>query len=167
MSSYLVSVNHMQYLADLMAEAASNKNHSFNHAVSWFFDQRGFSVYSSSIAECERVAIEVANELYGLNEVAIYGRYNEAPSGVRPIDRIRYTAINSNHVAAYKAFRCLQYQCSEDVADETKLFEHLREMTGNMANSIIMDLPQYEDAEWEITDPRPDGPISIMKMAGL
>jgi hypothetical protein len=51
-------------------------------------------------------------------------------------------------VAAYKALRCLIYQCSEGDVTESDTFKELEVVAGEVAHAIVSALPAYETAAW-------------------
>ena len=154
MSSFLYSDLHFQCVADILAESAVNPHSSFNWATLNFMRASGYSVDNGSgRVWIEEIAVDLANRLYELNEVALFGRYKQAPTKRRPIQGIRYTAAAMPATAQYKALACLRYQCSEDVADATNLYKNLRTYLGDMAEAMVSGTGQYDRAAWGIDAP--------------
>jgi len=60
-----------------------------------------------------------------------------------------FTNCRTDPVAAYKAARCLQYQCMEDdIPKKWTLYKSLEEIIAGLAARIIESLPQYDAAAW-------------------
>ncbi len=48
-----------------------------------------------------------------------------------------------------KALSCLIYQCSEYLTDNTKIYAYLVAYRNSVARTIVANLPEYEQADWE------------------
>ena len=88
----------------------------------------------------------LGSSLYALNQAAIDQRYPGQPDMAEtPL----YCFPPMHHVepvAAYKALRCLIYQCSEGDVYGSPVFKELEEIAAAVAHEIVRKLPAWDDA---------------------
>lgn len=87
--------------------------------------------------------------LNSLNSLALKVRYNEEPAPGYKFCSIKYTEASSCKVQLLKSLQCLIYQCSEGSVVETGLYKKLVEVKNDLAELIVRDLPEYENAVWD------------------
>jgi hypothetical protein len=51
-------------------------------------------------------------------------------------------------VEQFKAIACLLYQCCEGNVPKSPLYDALNHAAGELAQRIVRDLPEYEQASW-------------------
>ena len=51
-------------------------------------------------------------------------------------------------VEQFKAMCCVLYQCCEGNVPNSRLYDELNRSAGELAQSIVQDLPEYEKAAW-------------------
>jgi hypothetical protein len=88
---------------------------------------------------------QIGRKLYDLNVEAVNCRYGEA---VEP-PCYHYSPTSPEKIVAYKAIRCLLYQCSEGDIDERPLFKELARFSDQLAHKIAWEHPQWENAPWD------------------
>jgi hypothetical protein len=87
--------------------------------------------------------------MFSLNINAIGQRYNDSsPEEFSALNYSFQLTILTDKVEAYKALRCLLYQCSEGDCMEKPIFKLLEKIAYNWADDIVRDLPQYDRAYW-------------------
>ena len=87
---------------------------------------------------------ELGTRMWSMNAKATGERYNkEEPATIYDY---KYTLIND--VQVYKSLQCFLYQCGEGNIPETDLYKALKELLLKLAGDIIIDLPEYQEAEW-------------------
>lgn len=91
--------------------------------------------------------LALASALYALNESAVLQRYPGDPD-FSATPRYNHKIALCSKVAAYKALRCLRYQCSEGEADKSPLYAELTAVIGSLAEAIVSALPEYARAAW-------------------
>lgn len=95
---------------------------------------------------------ELGAALRALNERAVSERYPNEPvealPGPAPYAPYAYAPLLVGAVPAYKALRCLLYQCSEGSVPETPLYAALDALSDAWAREIVCALPEYDRAAW-------------------
>lgn len=95
---------------------------------------------------------ELGAALRNLNEDAVSQRYPgesvEALPGPAPYAPYAYAPLLVGAVPAYKALRCLLYQCSEGDIPDAPLYEALEALSDAWAREIVCALPEYDRAAW-------------------
>lgn len=92
-------------------------------------------------------AQDFGNKLMALNIQAVNERYEEHTPIIPNGYQFRYEL--TDRIGAYKALRCLIYQCSEGDVPKTKLYNVLEDISSYMAHSIVSSLKTYEDRPWD------------------
>jgi hypothetical protein len=90
-----------------------------------------------------------AYRLFVLNKWGVENRYGKgSASEFRPMD-YEYQAIASpSDIQAHKSLGCLLYQCSEGNVPDHPLFKLLTEIKHALAEEIVQNLPEYDQAAW-------------------
>ncbi len=110
---------------------------------------RSCQQYLANLSENDSVNLEqIGDRLFVLNRDAVYARYEgrhetDAPAPIYKYQRSLCTAIQ-----AFKAMKCLRYQCSEGDIDTRPDYQLLEAMIGSLAEQIIQGLPEYDLAGW-------------------
>jgi hypothetical protein len=147
-SAFLCSEKHFQALADTMAFNVYSSSAPHYYATRDFSERvTGKDYAGASIAELERVIIDITNNLYNLNQLALEGRYGDSWTAGAVVCSVN-PAKGLNGAAYYKALGCLRYQCSEALADDTDLYKHLCWYAGQVAEAIVCKTPEYDRAAW-------------------
>jgi hypothetical protein len=60
----------------------------------------------------------------------------------------RLFSINATPVEQFKAMRCLLYQSCEGTVPNGRLYGELNQVAGELAQRIVQDSPDYEQAPW-------------------
>jgi hypothetical protein len=96
-------------------------------------------------------AQDFGNKLMALNIQAVNERYDEHEPVVSKILRAigyQFHYELTDRIGAYKALRCLIYQCSEGDVPKTELYHSLEKISDYMAHSIVSSLKVYEERPW-------------------
>lgn len=125
---------------------------TINNIVSWLSHEFLHSSHLRSIAERFGFDVEsygwedrLVKAMYALNIEAVNQRYHEQ----NQIEEIVYSPYPwVSKISALKALSCWLYQCSEGNVPQTKLYQCLAEIEKQIALNIVMDLPEYEQANW-------------------
>ena len=94
---------------------------------------------------------ELASALYLLNCDAVDERYGKGTAAEDEADAPTFEfkqVYNVTAVQAYKAARCLRYQCSEGNVPDRPLYKALDNEIQMLADFIISAMPEYEAAQW-------------------
>ena len=86
-------------------------------------------------------------KLFLMNRRALRARYGPR----RPSERARVCLREMggcNTVEQFKAMCCVLYQCCEGDVPNSRLYAALNRTAGELAQSIVQDLPEYEKAAW-------------------
>jgi hypothetical protein len=104
------------------------------------------------VAEKFRIDVEsngweqrLAEAMYQLNVEAVNQRYNEKNTSQKFVHN---PYPYHSRIAAFKSLQCWLYQCSEGNVPETTLYHYFAELEKELAISIVINLPQYEQAQW-------------------
>ena len=87
---------------------------------------------------------DFGQELINLNISAYDQRYNETSEK----SDYTFTECQITVVQGLKSLRGLLYQCHEGDVPNTKLYKQMRNACGDLAQYIVENLPEYENAEW-------------------
>ena len=91
----------------------------------------------------------LAVRMFVLNKMGVESRYGRGQAKeFRPLDFKYRATMPPTAIQAHKALSCFLYQCSEGNVPETKLFKALEHVKAAIANSIVSNLPAYENAKW-------------------
>lgn len=95
---------------------------------------------------------DLFNELSELNNFSITERYGEdhgMESNNQGFNNAYHTEhININNMQLLKSLQNFSYQSCEGKAIETKLYKLLEHVEGQLAELIVRDLPEYNNANW-------------------
>lgn len=120
--------------------------------LSWLRHEFRESSWLRQIAERYHIDVEttgweqrIGQAMYDLNIDAVNQRYTEH----NPREAFVYVPYPyTSRIAAWKALGCWLYQCSEGTVPQTKLYHYFQEIEKETALSIVMNLPEYEQAQW-------------------
>ena len=80
-----------------------------------------------------------------LNQEAVRQRYG----AIDAIPRYEFPrGVSCSLIQSFKSAQCLRYQCSEGNVPETELYKQLEALIAVMAESIVQELPEYDQANW-------------------
>jgi hypothetical protein len=100
---------------------------------------------------CEQLD-QIGQELWRLNELAVYDRYPDKMVCESGLPEFRYRPKNYPLVQQYKSVQCLRYQCAEgDAPDKSPLFHEMTNLMNTLARVIAEDLPEYDSAAWDLS----------------
>jgi hypothetical protein len=92
---------------------------------------------------------KLAHAMFQLNCDGVNARYGkDEAENFRPLNFTYKREIYHSSVQVLKSLRCWMYQCSEGDVPQTKLYRFFEEVGNYLALHIIMDLPEYDEAEW-------------------
>lgn len=101
---------------------------------------------------------EMCFRLYGLNVMALIGRYGDNAEDYFP-EKLGYHFKSNPGIGAsqlysdtryslYKSVGCYLYQCSEDGADTDPLYYLVQQLENAIAKFIVESDSRYEQADW-------------------
>ncbi len=109
-------------------------------------DMRSYLYHSKGIdLDTHEKSQNFGQRLLALNIQAVNERYNESESVFQPFE-FHYEL--TDEIGAYKALRCLIYQCSEGDVPKTELYKTLNDIENYMAHLIISRLKIYDERPW-------------------
>ena len=89
----------------------------------------------------------IGRKLFLMNRRALRARYGCSDHlGVPEFVFVRWADATS--VQQFKAMSCLLYQCHEGKVHESRLYDELNHAAGELAQRIVQDLPEYDQASW-------------------
>lgn len=111
-----------------------------------------------TLDEGERGDADLGEAMRLLNTAAVLQRYpdcslerGDLPGPVGADGRLpayAYAPLLVSAVPAYKALRCLLYQCAEGTIPTTPLYQALDALSNRWAQEIVCKLPEYDRAVW-------------------
>ena len=90
---------------------------------------------------------KIGNKLFQLNRRALCARYGSGDH-LRVPEFVFATWADATPVEQFKAMSCLLYQCCEGDVPDSGLYAELNRAAGQLAQSIVQDLPEYDKAAW-------------------
>jgi hypothetical protein len=89
----------------------------------------------------------VGKRLFLLNRRALRARYG-CGDHLRAPEFVFQRWSDATPVQQFKAMSCLLYQCHEGKVHESRLYDELNHAAAELAQRIVQDLPEYEQASW-------------------
>jgi hypothetical protein len=90
---------------------------------------------------------KIGKKLFLLNRRALRARYGRGDH-LRVPEFVFERWADARPVEQFKALHCLLYQCHEGKVHESRLYDELNRAAGELAQRIVEDLPEYEQASW-------------------
>ena len=90
---------------------------------------------------------KIGQMLFRLNERALQARYG-CSDHLRVPEFIFEKWADASPMEQFKAMSCLLYQCCEGDVPSSRLYYELNRATGELAQCIVQDLPDYDKATW-------------------
>ncbi len=142
MSAFIVSDNTLQTIVRFLdLDARFSNNSRCYGCLKRILLKQGFNL------EYPEHKDRLIKEMALLNRLGVNERYdeNELEMDVRFIDDFTPSLIQ-----AYKSLGCFLYQCCEgDIPEKNDLYKMFEKIKNEMANSIVRDLKEYDDAKWD------------------
>jgi hypothetical protein len=89
----------------------------------------------------------IGRKLFLMNRRALRARYGCGEHLGLP-EFVFEKWADATPVQQFKAIHCLLYQCDEGKVHESRLYEELNRAAGELAQRIVQDLPEYDQASW-------------------
>jgi hypothetical protein len=89
----------------------------------------------------------IGRKLFLMNRKALHARYGSGEHLKVP-EFVFETWAEATPVEQFKAMCCVLYQCCEGEVPNSRLYAELNRSAGELAQSIVQDLPEYEKAAW-------------------
>ena len=89
----------------------------------------------------------IGKKLFLLNRRALRARYG-CGDHLRLPEFVFERWADATPVQQFKAMSCLLYQCHEGKVHESRLYGELNHAAGELAQRIVQDLSEYEQASW-------------------
>jgi hypothetical protein len=90
---------------------------------------------------------KIGQKLFLMNRRALCARYGLGDH-LRVPEFIFEKWADATPVQQFKAISCLLYQCCEGKVPNSPLYDELNRAVGELAQRIVQDLPEYEQASW-------------------
>ena len=90
---------------------------------------------------------KIGRKLFLMNRRALRARYG-CGDHLRLPEFVFERWADATPVQQFKAMSCLLYQCHEGKVHESRLDDELNRSAGDLAQRIVQDLPEYEQASW-------------------
>ena len=90
---------------------------------------------------------KIGQKLFLMNSRALCARYGLGDH-LRVPKFIFEKWADASPVAQLKAISCLLYQCSEGKVANSLLYHELNRAAGELAQAIVQELPEYDQASW-------------------
>jgi len=90
---------------------------------------------------------KIGRKLFLMNSRALRARYGRGEHLSVP-EFVFETWADATPVEQFKAISCVLYQCCEGEVPNSRLYGELNRSAGELAQSIVQDLPEYEKAAW-------------------
>ena len=90
---------------------------------------------------------KIGRKLFLMNRRALRARYG-CGGDTRLADFVFDRWADATPVEQFRAMSCLLYQCHEGKAHESRLYDELNRAVGELAQRIVQDLPEYDQASW-------------------
>ena len=89
----------------------------------------------------------IGKKLFLLNRRALRARYGRGDH-LRCPEFVFGKWADATPVEQFKAIVCLLYQCCEGKVPNSPLYDELNRAAGELAQRIVQDLPEYDQASW-------------------
>jgi len=89
----------------------------------------------------------IGKKLFRLNRRALRARYGRGDH-LRVPEFVFERWADARPVEQFKALHCLLYQCCEGKSPNSRLYAELNHAAGELAQRIVQDLPDYDQAPW-------------------
>lgn len=158
MSCFIVNPKSVVFIANFIADHI-NMGMDFTHVYTEISgDFRKLVCDKNNYAEAEKIY----KVLYKLNYDSFYERYEDRH--MEDLEQCNewsesYSAYNNpatveNSTAWYcqllKSCQCFLYQCSEsEELENSVVYKTVKSIINGIKDHIIMELPEYQDAEWD------------------
>jgi hypothetical protein len=90
---------------------------------------------------------KIGRKLFLMNRRALRARYG-CGGDTRLADFVFDRWADATPVEQFKAMSCLLYQCHEGKVHHSRLYDELNRAVGELAQRIVQDLPEYDQASW-------------------
>ena len=95
----------------------------------------------------KEIGTKIGRELFLLNRKALHARYG-CGEHLHVPEFVFEKWADATPVEQFKAISCLLYQCCEGKVPNGPLYDELNRAAGELAQAIVQDLPEYEQASW-------------------
>ena len=102
---------------------------------------------AAPIDEQKQAGTKIGRKLFLMNGRALRARYG-CGEHLRLPDFVFEKWADATPVQQFKAMSCVLYQCHEGKVHESRLYDELNRAAGELAQRIVQDLPEYDQASW-------------------
>ena len=92
--------------------------------------------------------VKLGKKMRRMNEDAVRQRYEESPDMIPDFPFEFSLMPTPSPIQALKSLGCYLYQCSEGNIPRRQLFRALKLAEHDLAYSIVVNLPDYDTADW-------------------
>jgi hypothetical protein len=124
---------------------------TINRITHHVFDNKPHLLRQLADAKLPTTPDAFAWALICLNTAALEDRYGkEDADKATPHDPYEYKTPRKtvSPIQLLKSIACFLYQCSEGAVPNHPLYKFMSELRGDLAEKIVSDLPEWNDAEW-------------------
>ena len=106
------------------------------------------TTFHASPTDAQKAAgTKIGRKLFLMNKRALRARYGSGDQLNVP-EFVFDKWAEATPVEQFKAICCVLYQCCEGKVPNSRLYDALNRSAGELAQSIVQDLPEYEKASW-------------------
>jgi hypothetical protein len=102
---------------------------------------------AAPIDEQKQAGTKIGRKLFLMNRRALRARYG-CGDHLRLPEFVFERWADATPVQQFKAISCLLYQCHEGKVHESRLYAELNHAAGELAQRVVKDLPEYDQASW-------------------
>jgi hypothetical protein len=105
------------------------------------------ALLTTPTAAQKEAGTKIGRKLFTMNRRALHARYGDCEH-LRLPEFIFEKWADATPIQQFAAMRCLLYQCHEGRVRESRLYGELNNASGELAQRIVQDLPEYGKAPW-------------------
>lgn len=141
MSSYIVSEGTMDVI---VTEICKRRPHDRAQHIK----EEIMKIARESQVDGESIENAVAFILYGMNETAVYARYNSSME----VSEYEHRTVNASMEQVLKSLENFKYQCHEGSVPEDKLYKLIEGLEFQITKILLnMHCELYREAQWDIS----------------
>jgi len=110
-------------------------------------ESTGRTMLAAPTNQQKEIGTQIGRNLFLMNRRALSARYG-CGDHLRLPEFVFESWADATPIEQFKAIACLLYQCCEGKVPDSPLYDELNRAAGELAQRIVQDLPEYEQASW-------------------